>query len=86
MGAGFWKGNTLTVLKTIPQSAIQFAAYDGAKDALLSIFPRSGKDGLSQVPPTQHAKADLPSKITTRLESGAFDLARIAFMYPGRFP
>jgi len=39
----------LTVLKTIPQSAIQFAVYDGTKDFILAAFPRESSQGLSQV-------------------------------------
>lgn len=39
----------LTVIKTIPQAAIQFAAYDGVKDILISFFPRDAADGMSQV-------------------------------------
>ena len=46
---GFWRGNTLTVIKTIPQAAIQFAAYDGVKDILMSISPRDAAEGMSQV-------------------------------------
>ena len=34
--AGLFKGNSLTVLKTLPQSAIQFWTYDTAKDLLLA--------------------------------------------------
>lgn len=47
--AGMFKGNLVTVLKTIPQSAIQFAAYDQAKDAMLTIIPRDQGAGLRQV-------------------------------------
>ena len=47
--AGMFKGNLVTVLKTIPQSAIQFAAYDQAKDAMLTLIPRRQGDGLRQV-------------------------------------
>ena len=35
-GAGLFKGNSLTVIKTLPQSAIQFFTYDTAKDLLLA--------------------------------------------------
>ena len=44
-----FKGNLVTVLKTIPQSAIQFAAYDQAKDAMLTSIPRDQGAGLRQV-------------------------------------
>ena len=47
--AGMFKGNLVTVMKTIPQCAIQFAAYDQAKDAMLNIFPRKPDAGLRQV-------------------------------------
>ncbi|KAK9838222.1 hypothetical protein WJX84_010632 [Apatococcus fuscideae] len=46
---GMFKGNLVTVLKTIPQSAIQFAAYDQAKDAMLTIIPRHQGAGLRQI-------------------------------------
>ena len=36
LNAGLFKGNSLTVLKTLPQSAIQFWTYDTAKDLLLA--------------------------------------------------
>lgn len=44
----------LTVLKTIPQAAIQFAAYDGVKDILVSLFPRDNSSHLSQARHTYH--------------------------------
>lgn len=46
-GAGLFKGNLLTVCKSIPFSAMQFAVYDQAKDALLALRPHQGD--LSQV-------------------------------------
>lgn len=39
---GLFKGNLLTVCKSIPFSAMQFAVYDQAKDALLALRPHQG--------------------------------------------
>ena len=45
-----FKGNSLTVAKNIPYAAVQFAVYDQAKDALLTLNPE--KKQLTQVPVT----------------------------------
>jgi solute carrier family 25 phosphate transporter 23/24/25/41 len=43
---GFFRGNLVNVVRTIPTKSIQFAAFDGIKVALTRKNPKTGLDEL----------------------------------------